>query len=51
MADFNNNKYLEFDEFMSLAINESNAKNDKFLKAAFDYFDEDKGGSISFEEI
>ena len=49
--DFDNNGYIEYEEFIRATIPKENLFTDINLKTAFDMFDLDKNGSISLSEI
>ena len=49
--DFDNNGYIEYEEFIRATISKENLFTDINLKTAFDMFDLDKNGSISLSEI
>jgi calcium-dependent protein kinase len=49
--DFDNNGYIEYEEFIRATIPKENLFTDINLKTAFDMFDLDKNGSISLNEI
>ncbi len=49
--DFDNNGYIEYEEFIRATISKENLFTDVNLKTAFDMFDLDKNGSISLNEI
>ena len=49
--DFDNNGYIEYEEFIRATIPKENLFTDVNLKTAFDMFDLDKNGSISLSEI
>ena len=49
--DFDNNGYIEYEEFIRATISKENLFTDINLKTAFDMFDLDKNGSISLNEI
>jgi Ca2+-binding EF-hand superfamily protein len=49
--DSNRNNYIEQEEFVKAAIDKKIFLSDKMLKFAFNFFDKDKNGSISVEEI
>ena len=49
--DNDNNGYIEIEEFIRACINPRLFRSNNYLKFAFDYFDTDRSGSISIEEI
>ena len=49
--DNDNNGFIEIDEFIRATINKEKLLTEKNLKMAFDFFDKDKNGTISWEEI
>ena len=49
--DTDNNGFIENEEFIRACINPNIFTSNKYLKFAFDYFDDDKNGSISIQEI
>jgi len=49
--DFDNNKIIEYEEFLRVTINPDNLINDKNLEMAFDFFDKDKSGKLSPDEV
>ena len=49
--DFDNNGYIEYEEFIRATIPKEKLFTDINLKTAFDMFDLDKNGSISLSEI
>ena len=48
-TDFNG--FIEYEEFVRAAVNPSIFMSQNYLKFAFNYFDRDSSGDISFEEI
>ena len=50
-ADIDKNGSIDFGEWSAATINKRSLLNEKNLKATFDLFDKDGGGSISAEEI
>ena len=48
-TDFNG--YIEYEEFVRAAVNSSIFMSRNYLKFAFNYFDRDASGDITFEEI
>ena len=48
-TDFNG--YIEYEEFVRAAVNSSIFMSKNYLKFAFNYFDRDSSGDITFEEI
>ena len=49
--DNDNNGYIEIEEFIRACINPRLFRSHNYLKFAFDYFDTDRSGTISIEEI
>ena len=49
--DTDNNGFIESEEFIRACINPKIFTSENYLKFAFDYFDNDKNGSISILEI
>ena len=49
--DTDHNGYIEYEEFIRAAIDKEYFLSDNFLRFAFDYFDRNKNGTISFNEI
>ena len=49
--DTDHNGYIEYEEFIRAAVDKEYFLSETFLKFAFDYFDRDKNGQISFNEI
>ena len=49
--DTNKNGYLEYEEFLCAAVNPQIFLNERYMRFVFDYFDLDKNGFISIEEI
>ena len=49
--DTDHNGYIEYEEFIRAAVDKEYFLSENFLKFAFDYFDRDKNGQISFNEI
>ena len=49
--DTDHNGYIEYEEFIRAAVDKEYFLSDNFLRFAFDYFDRDKNGQISFDEI
>ena len=49
--DYDNNGYIEYEEFIRATIPKENLFTDVNLKTAFELFDLDKNGSISLNEI
>ena len=48
-TDFNG--FIEYEEFVRAAVNSNIFMSQNYLKFAFNYFDRDSSGDISFEEI
>ena len=49
--DTDNNGFIESEEFIRAVINPSMFMNENYLMAAFNYFDNDKNGTISVNEV
>ena len=49
--DTDHNGYIEYEEFIRAAVDKEYFLSDIFLRFAFDYFDRDNNGSITFNEI
>ena len=49
--DTDNNGFIESEEFIRASINPNMFTSQNYLLAAFNYFDEDKNGSISVAEV
>ena len=49
--DTDYNGYIEYEEFVRAAVNSSTFVSKNYLKFAFNYFDRDSSGDITFEEI
>ena len=49
--DSDHNGYIEYEEFIRAAVDKEYFLSENFLRFAFDYFDRDKNGEISFNEI
>ena len=49
--DTDHNGYIEYEEFIRAAVDKEYFLSENFLRFAFDYFDRDKNGEISFNEI
>jgi len=49
--DTDNNKFIEFEEFVKASIDKKNFLNEDMIKFVFKYFDKDNNGMISYEEI
>ena len=49
--DTNHNGFIEYEEFIRAAVNKKIFYSTNYLRFAFDYFDRDKNGCISFDEI
>ena len=50
-VDFDNNGYIEYEEFIRVTIPTNNLFKEENLKIAFDMFDLDKNGTISLSEV
>ena len=49
--DTNHNGFIEYEEFITAAVNKKIFYSTSYLRFAFDYFDRDKNGCISFDEV
>lgn len=49
--DYNHNGFIDLEEFVSAAIRKEKLLNDEILKFAFQFFDKDNSGEITFDEI
>ena len=49
--DTNHNGYIEYEEFIRAAVDKDYFLSTNYLKFAFDYFDRDENGCITFDEI
>ena len=49
--DTDYNGFIEYEEFVRAAVNSSIFMSQNYLKFAFNYFDRDSSGDITFEEI
>ena len=49
--DMNHNGYIEYEEFIRAAVDKEYFLSENFLRYAFDYFDRDKNGEITYNEI
>ena len=49
--DMDNNKYIEYEEFVRAAVSKEKFMADTVLRFAFRYFDKDNSGEITFDEI
>ena len=49
--DTDHNGFIEYEEFIRAAVNKKIFYSTNYLRYAFDYFDRDKNGCISFDEI
>ena len=49
--DTDHNGFIEYEEFIRAAVNKKIFLSTNYLRFAFDYFDRDKNGNITFEEI
>ena len=49
--DTDHNGFIEYEEFIRAAVNKKIFYSTNYLRFAFDYFDRDKNGCISFDEI
>ena len=51
LVDLNQNKYIDFSEFVMSGLNEKQILTNEKLAAAFKMFDKDGSGMISIDEI
>ena len=49
--DLNNNGYIDYEEFVTAAVNKRKFMNKNVLMLAFNFFDKNKSGEITFDEI
>ena len=49
--DLDNNKFIEYEEFLRVSLNMKNVMNEENLKIAFNSFDDNKDGKLSSEEL
>ena len=49
--DADNNGYIEYTEFMKASMDRDILTEDQNLRAAFNFFDKDRGGTISLSEL
>ena len=49
--DLNNNGYIDYEEFVSAAVNKKRFVNKSVLTFAFKFFDKNDSGEITFDEI
>ena len=49
--DTDHNEYIEYEEFVRAAIDKNNFLSVNFLQFAFNYFDKDHDGGITYEEV
>ena len=49
--DNDNNGYIEYEEFVRASINKEIFVADEILQFAFNFFDKDSSGSITFDEL
>ena len=49
--DLNNNGYIDYEEFVSASVNKKRFMNKNVLTLAFNFFDKNKSGEITFDEI
>ena len=49
--DADHNGYIEYEEFIRAAIDKEYFLSENFLRFAFEYFDRDKNGEITFKEV
>lgn len=51
LVDADHSNEIDFSEFVVATVNRQNLLQDKNLKQAFNYYDKDKGGTISIDEL
>jgi calcium-dependent protein kinase len=51
LMDQDNNLYIEYEEFLRVTINREIVLSEKNLEMAFNFFDKDKSGKLSAEEV
>lgn len=51
LVDVDHSGEIDFSEFVTASVNKGNLLQENKLKAAFEYYDRDKSGSISVDEI
>ena len=49
--DLNNNGYIDYEEFVAAAVNKRKFMNKNVLMLAFNFFDKNNSGEITFDEI
>ena len=49
--DIDHNGFIGYEEFIRAAVDIKTFLSSNFLKFAFDYFDRDKNGKITFDEV
>jgi calcium-dependent protein kinase len=49
--DMDRNNYIEYEEFLRVTVNLDLLMTDKNLRLAFDFFDQDKSGKLTHEEL
>jgi len=49
--DTDHNGYIEYEEFLRAAVDKEYFLSENFLRYAFDYFDRDKNGEITYNEV
>ena len=49
--DTDHNNFIEYEEFIRAAIDKEYFLSKNFIKFAFNYFDRDKSGGVSFDEV
>ena len=49
--DLDKNNYIEYEEFLRVTVNLDLIMTDKNLRIAFDFFDKDKSGKLSHQEL
>ena len=51
LMDQDNDQYIEYEEFLRITINREIVLSEKNLEMAFSFFDKDKSGKLSAEEL
>lgn len=51
VIDSNNNGYIDYTEFIAACLSSYNYLKENHLKTAFNYFDKDGSGTITFDEL
>jgi Ca2+-binding EF-hand superfamily protein len=49
--DTDHNNFIEYEEFIRAVIDKEYFLSKNFIKFAFNYFDRDKSGGVSFDEV